>query len=225
MSITESLLRMGADMSKYQLKHPEQAAHRHPLLSVLPAMLAVLLVVAIVLLALVKPVLALAIPLAVGSIVCVLRPTVGLYLLVALLFFAPVTINLGWPGQATTYVFIGALALAVGGRLGRALSRNQRFLEAGGILWLLIPLALVGVVHGTSPSEWFTHTRPLLVLVVVCWHVVAEARLDPQRLRRVAVIVARAAPALFLMAAHQCIAGYSPRHGRLRNLKVLHLAG
>jgi len=162
------------------------------------------------LLALFKPILVLAVPAALAFLYCAVRPSVGLYALVAMLFFTPITINLGWPGQAVTYVFYAALALAVLGRLVRAITRKQRMFEAGWVLWFLLPIMFSGFIHGTSLGDWFTNVKPLLVLVVVSWHVVAEARLDPQRIRRVALMIAWAAPALFLLAAYQRVAGYWP---------------
>ncbi|MFC0483717.1 O-antigen ligase family protein [Pseudarthrobacter scleromae] len=176
----------------------------------LPGLLIPACLIGIGLLALVKPILVLAVPVALGFLYCVVRPAVGLYALVAMLFFTPITINLGWPGQAATYVFYAALALAVLGRFVRAITRKQRFFEAGWILWFLLPIILSGIIHSTSPGDWFANVKPLLVLVVVSWHLVAEARLDPQRMRRVALMVAWAAPALFLLAAYQRVAGYWP---------------
>lgn len=162
------------------------------------------------LLALFKPILVLAVPAGLAFLYCIVRPSMGLYALVAMLFFAPITINLGWPGQAVTYVFYAALALAVLGRLVRAITRKQRMFEAGWILWFLLPIIAAGFIHGTSPGDWFTNVKPLLVFVVVSWHVVAEARLDPHRMRRVALMIAWAAPALFLLAVYQRVAGYWP---------------
>ncbi|WP_285247169.1 O-antigen ligase family protein [Pseudarthrobacter sp. efr-133-R2A-89] len=165
---------------------------------------------AIAVLAVVKPILVLAVPVVAAFVYFIIRPGAGVYALVGMLFFTPVTINLGWPGQASTYVFYASLALAILGRIVRALTRKQKLSEAAWILLFLLPIMLTGLVHDTSFGGWFTNAKPLLVLVVVSWHVVAEARLDPQRIRRAALMVAWAAPALFLLAAFQRIAGYWP---------------
>lgn len=162
------------------------------------------------LLAVINPLLVVALPVAIGFLVCVVNPNIGIYALMAMLFLVPVTINAGWPGQTTTYVFFAALALSLGGRLSRAIRGTQSLVDSSAVLLLLLPIALAGVVHGVGTGEWLTHTRPLVVLVFVAWHVRAEGRLDPERLRRVAIMLAWAAPALLLLAAYQRVSGSWP---------------
>lgn len=161
-------------------------------------------------LALTDPLLVLAIPAALVFLICVFRPNLGIYVLMALLFFAPVTVNLGWSGQTTTYVFFAAAALALGGRLARFFTKAQRVGEQFWIMWLLVPVALLGVIHGTALADWWVDARSLMVLVVVAWHVSAEAKLDPERMRRVAIMIVWAAPALAVVALHQRAVGFWP---------------
>lgn len=182
---------------------------RHTLRAVWPALVICGLAV-FGLLAMINPVLVLAVPLAIGFLICIVKPNIGLYALIGMLFFVPVTINAGWPGQTTTYVFYAAMALTLGGRLSRIFKGTQPIGESAAMLWLLLPVALLGVVHGTGVGEWLTVARPLIVLVLVIWHVRAEARLSPERIRRAAVMVAWAAPALALLAIYQRITGSWP---------------
>jgi hypothetical protein len=175
-----------------------------------PALIAIGALLILGILAMFNPLLAVTVPLGIGFLVCMFRPSIGIYVLMALLFFVPVTINAGWPGQTTTYVFFAALALALGGRLSRAMTGKQSLADSSAILLLLLPIVLVGFIHGTAVGAWLTATRPLIVLVVVAWHVRAEVRLAPERLRSVAVMLAWAAPALLLLAAYQRIAGSWP---------------
>jgi hypothetical protein len=185
-------------------------APRHTQNEIWPALLVIGALLVLGLMALINPLLVVALLVAAGFIACTLKPDIGLYALMAILFFIPVTINAGWPGQTSTYVFFAALALAIGGRLARVLRGEQSISESAWVLWLLLPVALSGVVHGTNIGEWFTVARPLIVLVVVVWHVRAEARLSPERMRRVAVMIAWAAPALVLLAVYQRITGLWP---------------
>jgi hypothetical protein len=167
-------------------------------------------IVAFLPLFMIDPLLVIAVPVAAGFLACIVRPNIGIYALVLLLFFAPVTINAGWPGQTTTYVFLAALILAIGGRISRFVTKQQSVNEASWILLLLLPVALSGILHETSLKDFWAYGKSLIVLVVVAWHVTAEARLAPERLRRVAVIIAWFAIPLFVLAAYQRATGSWP---------------
>lgn len=156
------------------------------------------------------PLLVVAMPAGLGFLIAMFRPSLGIYVLMFMLFFLPVTVNMGWPGQTTTYVFYAALALAVGGRLTRFITKAQPIRESIWILLLLVPAAAIGVIHQTSGSDLWLNAKALVVLVVVSWHVTAEAKLQPERLRGIAVMIAWAAPALALLALYQRAVGSWP---------------
>lgn len=147
---------------------------------------------------------------ALAFIACALKPNVSLYVIFALAFFTPVTISVGLPGLMLTYVFGAILFLCVAGRFVRALTKEQALGTSAGYLLWLVPIVVIGAVHGVGPIALQEAARPLIVLIVLLWHVSAEAKLSPERLRRVALMIAGVAPLLLLLAVYQRAAGYWP---------------
>ena len=138
------------------------------------------------------------------------NPGRALYVLFALLMFVPTTIDVGVSGLTLTYVWAAAAAICL---LGRA----QRWLQGHPVtspgLWatlLFAPLTLSALAHWPGVMTTQENMRPLLVLILVIWHATAEARLDPDRIRRVALLLLACSVPVLAVAIYQRITGTWP---------------
>jgi hypothetical protein len=125
-------------------------------------------------------------------------------------FTIPVSIDFGYPTNPSYTLLLVLFCLAVRGRVLRA-GRDgwQPTLIA---VALLLPLSavLAGVVHWHGVKPIIVGVSPLLCIGVLCWHLIEEARRDPQLIRRIAQAFTWLSVAVAVLAKYQSLSGTWP---------------
>lgn len=137
-------------------------------------------------------------------------PSRLMYALFGVLLLVPVTADPGYPTEPVWVVLLVATAIAVFGRV-------QRFhpdtpLASVGMAGFALPVTVVvaGLAHWNGPKALVFALVPFVCYAVIAWHVVEEARQDPESLRRVATAVAWLGVPVALLAVYQRATGTWP---------------
>ncbi|WP_346536175.1 O-antigen ligase family protein [Micromonospora sp. DPT] len=130
--------------------------------------------------------------------------------LFAVLLLVPVTADPGYPTKPVWVVLLAATAIALFGRL-------QRFhpdapLASVGMSAFAVPVAgfLAALAHWRGPKDLVFALAPFVCYAVIAWHVVAEARRDPQAMKGLARAFAWVGVPVALLAIHQRLTGTWP---------------
>ncbi|MEV4494097.1 O-antigen ligase family protein [Micromonospora arborensis] len=157
-----------------------------------------------------KPVLLGALVLAALLIWGLWTPSRLTYALFAVLLLVPVTADPGYPAEPVWIVLLTATAIALFGRL-------QRFhpdtpLASVGMYAFALPAAgvVAALASWSGPKDLIVSLVPFVCYAVIAWHVVEEARQDPDGFKRLAKAFAWFGVPVALLAIYQRLTGTWP---------------
>ncbi|MCW3840038.1 O-antigen ligase family protein [Micromonospora yasonensis] len=132
------------------------------------------------------------------------------YALFAVLFLVPVTADPGYPAKPVWMVLLTATAIALFGRLQR-FHPDKPFASVG-MLVMALPAAgaVAALVHWHGPKDLIFALAPFVCYAVIAWHVVEEARQDPEALKSLARAFAWVGVPVALLAIYQRVTGTWP---------------
>ncbi|SCG72124.1 O-antigen ligase like membrane protein [Micromonospora echinaurantiaca] len=137
-------------------------------------------------------------------------PSRLMYALFAVLLLVPVTADPGYPTEPVWVVLLAATAIALFGRIQRF--DPDRPLASVGMAGFVLPVTgvVAGLVHWHGPKTLIVSLIPFVCYAVIGWHVVEEARRDPELVKRVATAVAWLGVPIALLAVYQRASGTWP---------------
>ncbi|MET7951330.1 O-antigen ligase family protein [Micromonospora sp. NPDC005324] len=132
------------------------------------------------------------------------------YALFAVLLLVPVTADPGYPAKPVWIVLLAATAIALFGRI-------QRFhpdtpLASVGMSAFALPAAAVvaALPNWSGPKDLIVSLVPFVCYAVIAWHVIEEARQDPDAFKRLARAFAWVGVPMTLLALYQRVTGTWP---------------
>ena len=125
-------------------------------------------------------------------------------------FVIPVTIDFGYPTNASYSLLLILFILAVCGRVLRAERDGLQPMLTAAALLLPLSALLAGLVHWHGIKPIVVGVAPLLCFGVLCWHIIEEARRDPQLIRRIAGWFTWFGVAVAVFAKYQSLSGTWP---------------
>lgn len=149
----------------------------------------------------------------IGAIVFValsLAPARGLYLLFGLLFFVPITINAGWPGETLTWMLLAATGNAAIGSARRIVAGEHRGGGSKGVSLTLLIMCVAAAVNWSDLGAMQVSLRPFVVFALLAWHVAAEARRSPELTARLLHFLLWCSVPVAALAIYQRLTGTWP---------------
>ncbi|GIH04541.1 hypothetical protein Rhe02_26080 [Rhizocola hellebori] len=130
--------------------------------------------------------------------------------LFAVLFLVPVTADPGYPIPPVWTILLASAAIACLGRLRRL--DPEAPLASAGMLAFLLPAicAAAALFQWTGARALIAAVLPLLCYAVIIWHLVDEARREPDAMRQVARWLAWVGVPIALLAIYQRVTGTWP---------------
>jgi hypothetical protein len=125
-------------------------------------------------------------------------------------FTIPVSIDFGYPTNPSYTLLLLLFILAVRGRMLRAGRDGWQPTLIATALLLPLTALLAGVVHWHGIKPIIVGISPLLCIGVLCWHLIEEARRDPQLTRRIAQAFTWLSVAVAVLAKYQSLSGTWP---------------
>ncbi len=130
--------------------------------------------------------------------------------LFAVLFLVPVTADPGYPFRPVWTILLIATAIALFGRL-RRFEPDAPFASTGMLAFLLPAVcAIVALFTWSGAKELAAALAPLICYAIIIWHLVEEARRDPEAIRQVARWLAWVGVPIALLAIYQRLTGAWP---------------
>ncbi|MFF4892044.1 hypothetical protein [Micromonospora chersina] len=120
-------------------------------------------------------------------------------------FAIPVTIDFGYPTNPSYTLLLILFVLAAWGRVLRAERDGWPRALIGAALLLPSCAVLAGVVHWHGAKPVVVGVAPLLCFGVLGWHLVEEARRDPQSILRLAEVLTWLSVAVAAFAKYQTL--------------------
>ncbi|MFK3981411.1 O-antigen ligase family protein [Micromonospora sp. NPDC050397] len=132
------------------------------------------------------------------------------YTLLAVLFFVPATASLGYPVEPVWVILLAAVLITLYGRLQRYHPSTPLLSSAMAGLLLPAVCLLAALANWSRPQDLVSALVPLVSYGIITWHLVDEARRDPDGVRRLARAVAWFGVPLAILSIYQRVSGTWP---------------